>query len=45
VGARLKFHLYDAAYLALAEALNAPLFTRDRVLASAAGHTAKVELV
>lgn len=28
---------YDAAYLALAEALDAPLLTRDRALASAAG--------
>lgn len=35
----------DAAYLALAEALNAPLLTRDRTLAAAAGHTAKVELI
>jgi len=28
---------YDAAYLALAEALDAPLVTRDRALASAGG--------
>ena len=34
---------YDGAYLALAEALNAPLLTRDRRLASAAGHDAVVE--
>lgn len=40
-----NFTAYDAAYLALAEALNAPLLTRDRALASAAGRTAKVELV
>lgn len=36
---------YDAAYLALAEALAAPLVTRDASLASAAGHTARIELV
>ena len=36
---------YDAAYLALAEALAAPLVTRDAKLASAAGHRARVELV
>ena len=29
---------YDAAYVALAEALDAPLITRDRRLAAAAGH-------
>jgi len=36
---------YDAAYLALAEALGAPLLTCDRALASAPGHRAFVELV
>jgi predicted nucleic acid-binding protein len=36
---------YDAAYLALAEALAAPLLTCDRALASAPGHRATVELV
>ena len=36
---------YDAAYLALAEVLDAPLLTRDRRLAAAAGHSAKVEIV
>lgn len=36
---------YDAAYLALAEALAAPLVTRDAKLASAAGHSARIELV
>jgi predicted nucleic acid-binding protein len=36
---------YDAAYLALAEALAAPLVTRDAKLASAAGHQARIELV
>ncbi len=35
---------YDAAYVALAEALEAPLLTRDRRLASAPGHRARVEL-
>jgi predicted nucleic acid-binding protein len=36
---------YDAAYVALAEALGRPLLTRDRRLASAPGHEAKVEVV
>jgi predicted nucleic acid-binding protein len=36
---------YDAAYLALAEALDAPLVTADARLATAAGHTAVVEVV
>jgi predicted nucleic acid-binding protein len=36
---------YDAAYVALAEALDAPLLTRDRRLAAAAGHRAQIELV
>jgi predicted nucleic acid-binding protein len=36
---------YDAVYVALAEALEAPLLTRDRRLATTAGHHAKVELV
>jgi len=36
---------YDAVYVALAEALDAPLVTRDRRLAAAAGHHARVELV
>lgn len=35
---------YDACYLALAEALEAPLVTRDRRLASAPGHDARVEV-
>jgi predicted nucleic acid-binding protein len=35
---------YDAAYLALAEALQAPLVSCDGRLASAPGHTAKVEI-
>ncbi len=36
---------YDAAYVALAEALDATLLTRDRRLAVASGHRARVELV
>ena len=36
---------YDAVYIALAEALDAPLVTRDRRLAAAAGHHVKIELV
>ncbi len=36
---------YDATYVALAEALDAVLLTRDRRLAAAAGHRARVEVV
>lgn len=36
---------YDAVYVALAEALDAPLLTRDQRLANAAGHRARIELV
>ncbi len=36
---------YDAAYLALAEALEAPLVTCDHALAASPGHHATVELV
>lgn len=35
---------YDAAYLVLAEALDASLLTHDERLASAHGHSAKIEL-
>jgi len=36
---------YDAVYIALAEALGAPLLTRDRRLAAAPGHRVEVELL
>ncbi len=36
---------YDAVYVALAEALEAPLLTGDRRLAAASGHRAVIELV
>ena len=36
---------YDAAYLALAEALDAPLLTCDARLGRAPGHRARVEVV
>jgi predicted nucleic acid-binding protein len=42
---RTNMSAYDAVYVALAEALDAPLFTRDRRLAKAPGHRARVELV
>ena len=35
---------YDAAYVALAEALDMPLLTRDRRLAATTGHSARIEL-
>jgi predicted nucleic acid-binding protein len=36
---------YDAAYVALAEMIDAPLLTRDAALASTSGHRAQIELV
>ena len=42
---RQNLTAYDAAYVALAEALDAPLLTRDRRLASAPGIRARVEAV
>jgi len=42
---RRNLTAYDAAYVALAEALGAPLLTCDRALASAPGHRAKVQLL
>ena len=42
---RHNLSAYDAAYVALAEKLGATLLTRDAALASAAGHTARIEVV
>lgn len=42
---RSNLTAYDGAYVALAEALDASLLTRDRRIAGAAGHQARVELV
>jgi predicted nucleic acid-binding protein len=36
---------YDAAFLALAETLDAPLITRDGKLAASPGHHARVEVI
>jgi len=36
---------YDAVYVALSAALDAPLLTRDAPLSTAAGHHAHIELV
>ncbi len=36
---------YDAVYVALAEALDAPLLTRDRGVADAAGRFTKVQVI
>jgi predicted nucleic acid-binding protein len=41
---RHNLSAYDAAYVALAEALDAPLVTMDARLAQAPGHNAAVEL-
>jgi predicted nucleic acid-binding protein len=42
---RQNLTAYDAVYVALAEALDAPLLTCDRRLAAAPGHLARIELV
>lgn len=42
---RASLTAYDAAYVALAEALDAPLLTRDAKLAAAPGHHARIALV
>ena len=39
---RASLTVYDAAYIALAEALDCPLLTFDKGLAEAPGHTAEV---
>lgn len=42
---RSNLTAYDAVYVALAEALDAPLLTRDQRLANSPGHRARIELV
>jgi len=42
---REQVSAYDAPYVALAEALDATLVTRDQRLARTSGHTARVEAV
>jgi predicted nucleic acid-binding protein len=42
---RTGITVYDAAYVALAETLRAPLVTRDRRLANTRGHRARIDLV
>ena len=42
---RAKLTAYDAAYVALAELLDAPLLTCDAKIASAPGHQAHVEVI
>jgi predicted nucleic acid-binding protein len=42
---RLNTTAYDAAYIALAEALDAALVTRDAALASVKGHAARIEVL
>ncbi len=44
-GLRNNLTAYDAAYVALAEALDAVLLTRDKRLATAAGHHARIDLI
>jgi predicted nucleic acid-binding protein len=42
---RSNLTAYDAAYVSLAEALDAPLLTADRRLASAPGHRARIDVI
>lgn len=42
---RSNLTAYDAVYVALAEALGAPLLTRDGKLAAAAGHRARIDVI
>lgn len=42
---RQNITTYDAAYVALAERLDVPLLTRDRRLANATGHAARIEYI
>ena len=41
---RQNLSAYDAAYVALAEVLHAPLITRDQRIAAAPGHAAAIEV-
>jgi predicted nucleic acid-binding protein len=41
---RHSLTVYDAAYVALAEALHAPLLTTDRTLGRSKGHRARIEV-
>lgn len=41
---RQNLSAYDAAYVALAEELKAPLITRDQRIAAAPGHAAAIEV-
>lgn len=43
-GLRHNVSAYDAAYLALAEALECPLLTRDSRLARSSGHDVRIEV-
>jgi len=42
---RDNISIYDGVYVALAEAIDAPLVTCDRPLAKAPGHRARIEVV
>ncbi len=42
---RSNLTVFDAAYVALAEALDSPLITADSALARSAGHAARIELL
>jgi predicted nucleic acid-binding protein len=42
---RANLSTYDAAYVALAEVLGIPLFTRDARLARTTAHTARIEYI
>lgn len=42
---RANLTAYDAVYIALAEALGAPLLTRDQRLAASPGHNVQVDVV
>ena len=44
LAARQNLSAYDAAYIALAEELKAPLITRDQKIAAAPGHSATIEV-